>query len=60
MFLLGCAVFFFGCAMIAVQLVEINKTARMILKRWAALENLGLFPEEEEECFEERLKDVTH
>ena len=46
MIFVGFAVFV-GCAMIAIQLVEINKTLKMILKRYAALENLGLFPEEE-------------
>ncbi len=50
--ILAAFVVFAGCAMIAVQLVEINKTLKMIIKRYAALENLGLFPEEDSELTE--------
>lgn len=34
--------------LVASQLNDLDKTLKLILKRYAALENLGLFPEEEE------------
>lgn len=39
----------FGAAIIGGGLIRINYTLERIIARWAALENLGLFPEEDDE-----------
>ncbi len=44
--IIGIAIAFF-LLMIWLALANINRTLERIIKRWAALENLGLFPEEE-------------
>ena len=38
-----------GAGMVGVELDKINDTLQLILKRYAALENLGLFPGEKDE-----------
>ena len=43
--IIGAAIAFF-LFMIWVALVNINSTLQKIIKRWAALENLDLFPED--------------
>jgi hypothetical protein len=47
--IIGAAITFF-LFMIWVTLFTINQTLQRIIKRWAALENLGLFPEENEDA----------
>jgi len=44
--LLGVIAFFL--LMIWLALASIDSTLKRIIKRWAALENLGLFPEEQD------------
>ena len=46
--IIGLAVAFF-LLMIWLTLASIHSTLQRIIKRWAALENLDLFPEEHEE-----------
>ena len=46
--IIGAAIAFF-LFMVWLALVNINSTLQKIIKRWAALENLGLFPEEDTE-----------
>ncbi len=46
--LLGAIAFFL--LMIWTALANINTTLKRIIKRWAALENLDLFPEEQDDA----------
>jgi len=38
-----------GAGMVGIELSKINDTIQRILKRWAALENLGIFPPHKED-----------